>query len=50
MADLAVHKLDVVLSDSPLGPDFHVKAFNHLLGESTMTVFAAAKFIAQDSP
>jgi len=40
-ADLAVHELDLVLSDIPLGPRTGVKAYNHLVGESTTTLFAA---------
>ena len=32
LADLAVHRLDVVLSDSPIPPAVKVKAYNHLLG------------------
>jgi LysR family transcriptional activator of nhaA len=37
---LAVHELDVVLADAPAGPDARVRAFSHLLGESSMSVFA----------
>jgi len=40
-AELAVHRLDLVLSDVPLGPSLDVKAYNHVLGESTTTLFAA---------
>ena len=42
LADLAMHKLDIVLADSPLTPDAHVRAFNHLLGESSVSIFATA--------
>jgi LysR family transcriptional activator of nhaA len=38
---LAVHELDVVLADTPTGPGLSVKAFNHLLGESGVSLFAA---------
>lgn len=41
MADLAVHKVDMVLADSPLTPTFNIRAFNHLLGESGLSFFAA---------
>jgi LysR family transcriptional activator of nhaA len=34
LADLSVHKLDVVLSDSPINPAFNVRAYNHAIGES----------------
>ncbi len=40
-AELAVHELDLVLSDIALGPGVDVKAYNHLMGESTITLFAA---------
>lgn len=38
IADLAVHKLDVILSDTPLDPQFKVRAFSHLLGESEVVI------------
>jgi LysR family transcriptional activator of nhaA len=40
LSRLSLHQLDVVLSDAPLGPELNIRAFNHLLGSSTMTVFA----------
>jgi LysR family transcriptional activator of nhaA len=40
-AELAVHELDLVLSDIPLAPGLDVKAYNHVVGESTTTLFAA---------
>lgn len=33
LADLAMHRLDLVLSDSPAGSQVSVKAYNHALGE-----------------
>jgi LysR family transcriptional activator of nhaA len=42
-ADLALHKLDVVISDTPLLSGARVKAFSHLLGESTLSLFGTAK-------
>ena len=42
LALLATHELDVVLSDSPLAATSGIKAFNHVLGESGATFFAAA--------
>lgn len=41
LADLARHRLDVVLSDAPIPPGVDVRAFNHRLGESGTTFFAA---------
>ena len=40
-AELAIHELDLVLSDIPLAPGSSVQAYNHLVGESTTTLFAA---------
>lgn len=39
LADLALHRLDIVLADTPIAPSAHVRAFNHLLGESGITIF-----------
>jgi LysR family transcriptional activator of nhaA len=39
---LAVHELDVVLTDSPASAETGVRAFNHLLGECTVSIFAHA--------
>ena len=41
LADLAVHALDLVLTDAPLSPTIKVRAFSHLLGECGTTIFAA---------
>jgi LysR family transcriptional activator of nhaA len=40
IAQLALHALDVVISDSPAAPHVRVKVFNHLLAESGTTFFA----------
>ena len=40
MADLSVHKLDIVLADSPLSPALNIRAYNHPLGESGLSFFA----------
>jgi LysR family transcriptional activator of nhaA len=42
LAELATHALDLVLADAPAGAGA-VRAFNHLLGESSVTVFATAE-------
>ncbi len=36
---LATYELDLVLSDTPIGPDVKVRAFNHLLGECGVSIF-----------
>jgi LysR family transcriptional activator of nhaA len=41
IAELALHNLDVILSDSPAPPHVNVRAFSHLLGEYGVTLFAA---------
>lgn len=40
LSDLAVHNLDVVLSDAPIPSTVKVKAFNHLLGKCGITFMA----------
>lgn len=42
LADLAVHELDVVLTDTPITRRVHVRAYSHLLGESGITFFATS--------
>lgn len=39
LAELAVHTLDVVLNDSPVGPLVNIRAYSHLLGDCSVTVF-----------
>ena len=41
MGELAMHAVDVVLSDAPAGPGSSVRAFSHLLGECGTAFFAA---------
>jgi len=47
LAQLAVHELDVVLSDVPAGSDIKMRAFSHALGESGATFFAREEHAAQ---
>ncbi|AXA92361.1 transcriptional activator NhaR [Massilia sp. YMA4] len=42
LADLALHKLDVVLTDRTVRASASLRVFSHLLGESEMMVFGAA--------
>ncbi len=46
IADLAIHKLDVVLSDTQIDSNLKVKAYSHLLGESEV-VLVGAKSLAK---
>lgn len=41
LGDLAQHRLDVVLSDSPLSPSVNVRAYNHLLGECGVSILGS---------
>ena len=41
MAQLALHRIDLVIADEPLTPRLSVKAFNHVLGSSAMSFFCA---------
>lgn len=43
---LAVHDLDVVLTDAPIDPALNVRAFHHLLGECDVLLFAQTKLAA----
>ena len=45
LADLAVHALDLVLSDAPVPPTVRVRAFSHLLGECGVTIFGAPELV-----
>ncbi len=47
LARLALHELDVVLSDAPVTPGFPVRAYNHLLGE-TAVVWMGERRLASD--
>jgi len=41
LADLAIHRLDMVLADRPMPPGLDVKGYSHLLGECGVAFFAA---------
>lgn len=42
LAELAIHNLDIVLADRQVPPTVKVQAYNHLMGESAVTLFATA--------
>lgn len=46
LGDLAVHKLDVVLADSPLPPQMDVRVYSHKLAESSVSLFATEALAA----
>lgn len=39
LSELALHNVDLILSDTPVTGAMKVRAFNHLLGESSVAVF-----------
>lgn len=40
LADLSVHKLDLILSDRPVPTELNVRAYNHVLGSANLAFFA----------
>src|SRR5690349_14798354 len=46
VASLAMHELDVVLSDAPASPTLNVRAYNHLLGASEVCWMATPAIAA----
>ena len=46
LADLAIHALDLVLSDAPVPATIRVRAHSHLLGESSITIFGTPDLAA----
>ena len=47
LADLAMHQLDLVISDSPVSAGSNVRAYNHLLGECGVSLFATSRLAAR---
>jgi LysR family transcriptional activator of nhaA len=47
LGDLAVHRLDLVLSDRAIPTGLNVKAYNHVLGESKVSFFAQKRIAAK---
>lgn len=50
LSDLALHTLDLVVSDAPVPPGSSVRAFNHLLGETTVTLFGSKALAKRHRP
>ena len=46
LAEVAIHRIDLVLSDQPLPRGLNLKAYNHHLGDSGLTFFAASGLAA----
>ncbi len=47
LAELAIHEVDMVLTDTPLSSNFSVRAYNHYLGQSGLTFFASTQVKSQ---
>lgn len=47
LQSLSNHELDLVLSDAPLPPGVPIRAYNHSLGQSGLSFFAAPKLAAK---
>ena len=45
LADLALHRVDMVLADGPIPPGIDVRGFNHPLGECGISFFGKAEII-----
>lgn len=45
LADLALHTLDIVISDAPVPTGSSVRAFNHLLGETGVSFFGTKELV-----
>lgn len=48
LADLAVHRLDMVIADRPMPDHLNVRGYDHFLGESGISIFAA-KALAENT-
>jgi LysR family transcriptional activator of nhaA len=47
LTELAVHRLDLVLAEAPMSPGIKVRAYNHLLGECSVSMMATAELAKQ---
>jgi LysR family transcriptional activator of nhaA len=45
LAELAIHRLDMVIADRPMPTNLKVRAFNHFLGESHLTLFGSPALV-----
>jgi LysR family transcriptional regulator, transcriptional activator of nhaA len=47
VSQLAIHEVDLVISDAPLNPSLRIQAFSHLLGQSGLSFFAHPRLAKQ---
>jgi LysR family transcriptional activator of nhaA len=50
LGELAMHRLDLVIADAPIPPTVSVRAFNHRLGASGISFFAAPALLSGGRP
>ena len=53
LAELSIHRLDMIIADRPMPANLNVRGYSHLLGESGLTAFATqrlAKAVTGDFP
>ena len=46
LGELALHTLDIVITDTPVPPSVSIEAHSHLLGESGVTLFGPAHLVS----
>src|SRR5450830_1304176 len=46
LGDLAIHRLDIVIADSPMPANIDVRGYSHLLGECSTSIFATPSAVA----
>ncbi|HUX91465.1 MAG TPA: transcriptional activator NhaR [Gallionellaceae bacterium] len=45
LAELAIHRLDMIIADRPMPAQLNVRGYNHLLGESGLSVFGTRRLL-----
>lgn len=47
LADLAIQRLDMIIADRPMPANLNVRGYSHLLGESSLAMFAAPQYAGE---
>jgi LysR family transcriptional activator of nhaA len=47
LSEMAINQLDLVIADRPMPTNINVRAYNHLLGESRLAIFATKSLLAK---
>jgi len=47
LAELAIHRLDMIIADRPMPANLNVRGYSHLLGESGLTVFGTQALVSK---